>query len=107
MPGLKMRRRTSGSYPQEQLTAIHPEENKPVRQQHGCSVQQLLQARAEKGEEVCAQVDSERIEDELFEQMRDQIRGNGVHAHHYEREGPFPIALHFDDPAKGGQEEEA
>ena len=66
-----------------------------------------LQARAEHAEHAGAEVSLERRDDEVLEQVRDEIRGDRVEADHDEREGPAPIAARFDDPAEGGEQQEA
>jgi len=53
------------------------------------------------------QIDAERIDDELFEQVRHQVRRHRVHPDHHQREGPPAVILHLDQPTKSRQEQEA
>ena len=68
---------------------------------------QRLEARPEEGKDGFAEVDAEGTADKVFHEMRDAVSGDRVHADHHQWECPLAIALDLNDPAEGGQEQEA
>lgn len=92
---------------EEDFALVHPVEEIPIDQHDGDAEQERLKSGAEDLEDFVAEVNVEGVDDELFPQMRDEVRCNRVHADDDEREGPLAVVLHVDNPRKGDEEEEA
>ena len=98
---------SSGSYLQEQLPPVHPEKDQPIAEQHGCALYQRLEAHAKEIKEIRSQVDAECCRNEILQEMRDAVSGDGIHSDHDQRERPLAMTLDIDHPTEPGQEQEA
>ena len=64
-----------------------------------------MQSRAGELKEVRTQVDAERTNQKPFEEVRDAVRRDRVHAYDHQRECPFLEALDLDHPTERGEEQ--
>jgi len=70
--------RLAPSDPQEQLAAIHPEEDEPEHQEDGHALEKGRVGSTREIEDVPAEVRLEAVADETFDQVAEAVRGNRV-----------------------------
>ena len=85
--------RLATSDPQEQLAAIHPEEDEPEHQEDGHALEKGRVGSTQEIEDVPAEVRLEAVADETFDQVAEAVRGNRVGADDPQGKRPEPLVL--------------
>jgi hypothetical protein len=92
--------RLTTSDPQEQLAAIHPEEDQPEHQEDGQPLEKGRVGSTQEIEDVPAEVRLEAVADEAFNQVAEAVRGNQVGTDDPQGKRPEPPAQPVDDRVK-------
>src|SRR5271157_4992045 len=96
--------RLATSDPQEQLAAIHPEEDEPEHQEDGHAMDKGRVGSTQEIEDVPAELRLEAVADEAFDQVAEAVRGNRVGTDDPQGKRPEPLAQPVDDRVKKRQE---
>ena len=88
--------RLATSDPQEQLAAIHPEEDEPEHQEDGHALEKGRVGSTQEIEDVPAEVRLEAVADETFDQVAEAVRGNRVGVDDPQGKRPEPSAQPVD-----------
>jgi len=92
---------------QEDVSAVHPVEGVPVDQEGETAEYEWLQPSSEEVQQAVAEVGAQGRFDEVLPQVRDEVGGDGVHAHDDEGEGQLVVAAFVDAPGEGREEVKA
>src|SRR4029077_19333048 len=90
---------------QENLSTVHPKQDDPEGQHYSQTIGHWQATRRDQRGDRLAEMDLQSFSEEALHRPTHHVDGNGIHAHHDERECPAPPTLPFNQRVEACQHE--